>query len=80
MKDMLEKGVEVTPKQEGLSRETCKSMFKRVPFIYIVLNIITIINIIIFIFISLLKLTSKTAPTDLNRKNVFFQKRNGGFI
>ena len=27
-----------------------------------------------------LKATSKTAPTDLNRKNVFFQKLNGGFI
>ena len=24
--------------------------------------------------------TSKTAPTDLNRKNVFLQKWNGGFI
>ena len=24
--------------------------------------------------------TSKTAPTDLSRKNVFFQKWNGGFI
>ena len=24
--------------------------------------------------------STKTAPTDLNRKNVFFQKWNGGFI
>ena len=31
-------------------------------------------------FYYVLKATSKTAPTDLNRKNVFFQKSNGGFI
>ena len=31
-------------------------------------------------FYYVLQATSKTAPTDLNRKNVFFQKWNGGFI
>ena len=31
-------------------------------------------------FYYVLQATSKTAPTDLNRKNVFFQKLNGGFI
>ena len=31
-------------------------------------------------FYYVLKATSKTAPTDLNRKNVFFLKWNGGFI
>ena len=31
-------------------------------------------------FYYVLQATSKTAPTDLNRKNVFFQKSNGGFI
>ena len=31
-------------------------------------------------FYYVLQATSKTAPTDLNWKNVFFQKWNGGFI
>ena len=31
-------------------------------------------------FYYVLQATSKTAPTDLNRKNAFFQKSNGGFI
>ena len=33
-----------------------------------------------FYYYYVLQATSKTAPTDLNRKNVFSQKWNGGFI
>ena len=33
-----------------------------------------------YVYVYVLQATSKTAPTDLNRKNVFFQKWNGGFI